>query len=118
MRAAVFANASFGAFGPAGMERLDRRQSGLFAVIAGLDLTLLALVGHAGWLSLTRASASRSGGRFRLHAVGTPISGHDVSGTGWQTLGRAMQSITTMMPVWQCGHSRNDCPVSASNRSR
>ena len=55
---------------------------------------------------------------IRLHAVGTPIPGHDVSGTGWQILGRAMQSITTMMPVWQCGHSRNDCPVSASKRSR
>ena len=26
----------------------------------------------------------------------------------------AMQSITTMMPVRQCGHWRNDCPVSAS----
>jgi hypothetical protein len=38
---------------------------------------------------------------IRLHAVGAPISGHDVSGTGWQTLGRAMQSITTMVPVWQ-----------------
>ena len=44
--------------------------------------------------------------------------GHDVSGTGWQTPDRAMQSITTMMPVWQCGHSRNDRPVSASKRSR
>ena len=65
-----------------------------------------------------QASHYRSGGRFGLHAVGTPIPGHDVSGTGWQTLGRAMQSITTMMPVWQCGHSRSDCPVSASKRSR
>ena len=53
-----------------------------------------------------------------LHVVGMPILGQDVSGTGWQTLGRAMQSITTMMPVWQCGHVRNDCPVSASKRSR
>src|ERR1700712_1000396 len=33
-------------------------------------------------------------------AVGTPISGHDISGAGWQTVGRAMQSITTMIPVW------------------
>jgi hypothetical protein len=62
---------------------------------------------------------------IRVHAVGKPISDHDVSGTGWQTLGdrareggRAMQSITTMVPVWQCGHSRNDCPVNASKRSR
>ncbi|MDT7815564.1 MAG: hypothetical protein QOJ42_5480 [Acidobacteriaceae bacterium] len=53
-----------------------------------------------------------------LHAIGTPILGHDVSGTGRQTLGRAMQSITTMMPVWQCGHSRRDRPVNASKRSR
>ena len=34
------------------------------------------------------------------------------------TLGRVMQSITTMMPVWQCGHSRSDCPVNTSKRSR
>ncbi len=54
----------------------------------------------------------------RLDAVRPPIPGHDVSGTGWQMVGRAMQSITTMMPVWQCGHSRNDCPVSTSKRSR
>jgi hypothetical protein len=39
---------------------------------------------------------------------------HDVSGTGRQISGRAMQPITTMMPVRQCGHSRNDCPVSTS----
>ena len=54
----------------------------------------------------------------RLCPVGTPIPGHDVSGTGRQTLGGAMQSVTTMMPVRQCGHSRNDCPVNASKRSR
>jgi hypothetical protein len=35
----------------------------------------------------------------RLHAIGESIPGHDVSGTGWQTLGGAMQSITTMMPM-------------------
>ena len=50
-------------------------------------------------------------------AIRAPIRGH-VSGTGWQILGAAIQSITTMMPVWQCGHSRNDWPVSASRRSR
>jgi hypothetical protein len=55
---------------------------------------------------------------LRGHAAGTPILYHDVSRTGWRILGRAMQSITTMMPVWQCGHSRNDWPVSASKRSR
>ena len=49
---------------------------------------------------------------------GTSIHGHDVSGTGWQTVNRAMQSITTMTPVRQCGHSRNDRPVNASKRSR
>ena len=27
---------------------------------------------------------------------------------------RATGPITVMLPVWQCGHSRNDCPVSAS----
>jgi len=54
----------------------------------------------------------------RLDAGGTSIWGHDVSGTGRQTFGLSMQSITTMMPVWQCGHARNDRPVSASKRSR
>ena len=39
---------------------------------------------------------------------------HDVSGSDWQILARAMQPITTMMPVWQCGHSRNECPVNTS----
>jgi len=32
-------------------------------------------------------------------AVGTLISGHDVSGAGWQMPGRVTQPITTMMPV-------------------
>lgn len=35
----------------------------------------------------------------RQGAVGTPISRHDVSGTGWQTPGRVTQPITTMMPT-------------------
>ncbi len=55
---------------------------------------------------------------LRGQAAGAPVLDHDVSGAGWQIFGRAMQSITTMMPVWQCGHARNDWPVNASNRSR
>ena len=55
---------------------------------------------------------------IRLRAVGTPVVGHDVSGTDSQTLVRAMQPSTIMIPVWQCGHSRNDRPVRASKRSR
>src|SRR5580692_3342718 len=47
---------------------------------------------------------------IRLYTVGAVIPSHDVSGTGWQILGRATQSITTMMPEWQRGHARNDCP--------
>ena len=54
----------------------------------------------------------------RFDEVGTAILDHDVSGAGWQTVGRAMQSITTMVPEWQCGHCRNARPVSASKRSR
>jgi hypothetical protein len=50
----------------------------------------------------------------RPRAVGTSILDHDVFGTGWQTMGRAMQSITIIVPVWQCGHSRKDRPVSIS----
>lgn len=53
-----------------------------------------------------------------LRTAGTSIQGHDVSGAGWQTVNRVMVSITTMTPVRQCGHSRNDRPVNASKRSR
>lgn len=52
-----------------------------------------------------------------LGALGPQGLGHDVSGTGWQILVGAMLSITTMMPVWQCGHSLRDRPVSALKRS-
>jgi hypothetical protein len=82
-----------------------------------LDLAILSVFGAA----RGRRSPSVSTPIRRVvwrHAVGQLIADHDVSGTGWQTLGRAMQSITTMVPVWQCGHARNDWPVSASNRSR
>jgi hypothetical protein len=41
-----------------------------------------------------------------------------VSGTVWQTGGRSMQPITTMMPVKQYGHWRNDVPVRALYRPR
>jgi hypothetical protein len=32
-------------------------------------------------------------------ALMSPVLGHDVSGTGWQTMRMGMQSITTMMPA-------------------
>ena len=51
-------------------------------------------------------------GRERL----VPID--QVSGTVWQTRGRSMQLITTITPVKQYGHWRNDIPVRASYRSR
>ena len=53
-----------------------------------------------------------------FRTIGTSVQGHDVSGIGRQTVNRGMVSITTMTPVRQCGHSRNDRPVSASKRSR
>ena len=53
-----------------------------------------------------------------LGALGPKELGHDVSGTSWQILVRAMLLITTMMPAWQCGHSLRDRPVSALKRSR
>jgi hypothetical protein len=52
----------------------------------------------------------------QAHAVCALVRGHDVSGTAGQTLGRAMQSTTTMMPVWQCGHSRDDWSVPQIDR--
>ena len=36
---------------------------------------------------------------LRACAVGTSLLGHDVSGTGRQTVGRMMLSITTMVPA-------------------
>jgi hypothetical protein len=65
-----------------------------------LNLTVwpLPVDAHCSYGTITPAPSRRA---VRLHAVGMPIPGHDVSGTGWQTLGRAMQSITTMVPVWQ-----------------
>jgi hypothetical protein len=78
----------------------------------------LDLAGWAGHLHPNRAcDASISNPIFRavrLRAEQTSWRAHDVSGTGRQISGRAMQPITTMMPVRQCGHSRNDCPVSTS----
>jgi hypothetical protein len=64
------------------------------------------------------SAAIPAGPAIGTYAVKATPPGHDVSGTGRQILERAMQSITTMMPVWQCGHSRNDCPVSVWKRSR
>jgi hypothetical protein len=55
---------------------------------------------------------------FPLRADGTSMRDHDVSGIGWQTVNRAIESITTMTPVRQYGHSRNDRPVNAAKRSR
>src|SRR5271163_2691376 len=49
-----------------------------------------------------------------LCAIGTSIRGHDVSGTGWQAMRAGIQSITTIRPAWQHGHSRKDRPVSLS----
>src|SRR6267378_1075509 len=40
---------------------------------------------------------------LRVCAVGTSLLGHDVSGIGWQTVGRMMLAITTMVPA--CGRS-------------
>ena len=47
-------------------------------------------------------------------AAGMLVAGHEVSGTGWQSRGGLMHSITTMMPARQRGHWRNDRPVRAS----
>jgi hypothetical protein len=44
-----------------------------------------------------RASPPRPSGRFGL--VGMSLLGHDVSGSGRQTAGRMMLSITTMVPT-------------------
>jgi hypothetical protein len=73
------------------------------------------------WLLSTRIDGPRGHSiptpiwrALRLRAVGKPISGHDVSGPASQTVGRAMQPITTIMPLLQCGHWRRDRPVSAS----
>jgi hypothetical protein len=99
------------AFRPAGTIR-DANQA-LPSCQQGPDLT--------GWAGRVHANGERgpSAGNpifqaVRLRAERTSWRAHDVSGTGRQTSGRAMQPITTMMPVRQCGHSRNDCPVITS----
>ena len=46
--------------------------------------------------------------------IGAVVLDHEVSGTDVQSVGLGIVSITAMMPVRQCGHSRNDRPVSAS----
>lgn len=60
---------------------------------------------------MDQTSGSRSLRRSGFAHDGALTPGHDVSGLDRQTLGRAMQSITIMMPVWQHRHCRNDCPV-------
>jgi hypothetical protein len=77
------------------------------------------------WLAFRRTEDPRDASlsipiarEVRQRSVGTSVRGHDVLGIGWQTVGRAMQPITTMMPVRQCGHSYTEHPVSASKRSR
>jgi hypothetical protein len=99
------------AFRPAGTRR-DANQA-LPSCRQGLDLT-----GWAGRLHANRERGPSVGNPIfqavRLCAEQTSWRAHDVSGTGRQISGRAMQPITTMMPVRQCGHSRNDCPVITS----
>ena len=63
-----------------------------------LDLTI--------WPSRRNADGARGASApapawraLRVCAVGTSLLGHDVSGTGRQTVGRMMLSITTMVPA-------------------
>jgi hypothetical protein len=65
---------------------------------AGRELTLCPLRRHPIVFRDTGIPGPISR-EFRHDAVGTPISGHDVSGAGWQTPGRVTQPITTMMPA-------------------
>ncbi len=54
------------------------------------------------WLSLhKRPHSDLAGNSASCGWSYAGILGHDVSGTGWQILGRAMQSIITMVPIWQ-----------------
>ena len=63
-----------------------------------LDLTI--------WPSRRNANGARGASvsapawrTLRVCAVGTSLLGHDVSGTGRQTVGRMMLAITTMVPT-------------------
>ena len=103
-----------------------RRRGGSDALRAPTALRTIGPSGLARLVPVHRPLGTVHGASIRipslracwLGAVGTSLRGHDVSGTGWPMPGRAMQPITTMTPVRQCGHSRKDRPVSASNRSR
>jgi hypothetical protein len=58
------------------------------------------------WPSRRNADGARGAGvlapawrALRVCAVGTSLLGHDVSGIGWQTVGRMMLATTTMVPA-------------------
>jgi hypothetical protein len=87
--------------------------TGLSSCPRRLRLTLAPRTG-APTTQAAQASRPRSGGRFCFARFGRSVWAHDVSGTDWQILALSMQPVTTIMPVWQCGHSRNECPVSTS----
>jgi hypothetical protein len=63
-----------------------------------LDLTIWPRAGTPMALA-AQMSPPRPGGRFGLARLERRSWGHDVSGTGRQTLGRMMLSITTMVPA-------------------
>src|SRR5450631_4019651 len=95
-----------------------------FAVPAGAQINR-GVRDLANWRLHQHANSSRgASGRALIRQVvhlladGTSMWDHDVSGAGWQTVNRGTESITTMMPVRQCGHSRKDRPVTTSKRSR
>ena len=126
-----------------GLSRCPRRPSyGRLMVVDRLEVRAIGFLRLAGWPisgpppgfrvarggcagPLRRAPARRRprrperpgpdlAGGPALRDVEASDWAHDVSGTDWQILALSMQPITTMMPVWQCGHSRNECPVSTS----
>jgi hypothetical protein len=63
-----------------------------------VDLTVWPVFGGPGGCRCT-SGPTPTWRAIRLHAVGPLTRGHDVSGTGWQIVGRAMRSITTMVPT-------------------
>jgi hypothetical protein len=65
-----------------------------------LDLTVWRAVGDPDGCRCTN-DPTPTWRAIRPRGIGAAISGHDVSGTGWQISGRAMQSMTTMVPIWQ-----------------
>ena len=86
----------------------EYRGMGAAAVASGASITRFTVAG----------SRRRPGELCGVMGRARPVPIGQVSGTVWQPRGRSKQPITTMMPIRQHGHCRNEIPVRVSYRWR